>query len=372
MNGRLYDPLLRRFLNADENIQDPYNTQNYNKYGYVLNNPLMFNDPRGEFVWATGFFLTYVAPVIWGAVVGTLISVGMYTIQSLVMNSWSWNGFANALLMGAVTGGVSGGLGQIFSASGFWGTVGNGALAGAGTGGVTALINGDNFLKVLATGAVIGGAIAAVSYTVNYYAQGYNKTNYKTVSSEIKSNDTPTYDINISRDTMQNDIDIMRSKNFTLSEMDQFGVGRDTLGYGGFDGYIYPGDGSKVYAYTIPKNFWTGKSDIVYAPITAQNKKLLAATMVHETGHAYSQKIGLLDVQLKSDSSEHLGMAKLEHLYADRNFVTPTERLNSGFYWRPSVISRLYNNLDQISRSIVDNAYNKLMPVFNRFMFYTK
>lgn len=27
MNGRLYDALLRRFLNADENIQDPYNTQ---------------------------------------------------------------------------------------------------------------------------------------------------------------------------------------------------------------------------------------------------------------------------------------------------------------------------------------------------------
>ncbi len=41
MNGRLYDPLLRRFLNSDENIQDPENTQIYNKYGYVANNPLM-------------------------------------------------------------------------------------------------------------------------------------------------------------------------------------------------------------------------------------------------------------------------------------------------------------------------------------------
>ena len=44
MNGRLYDPLLRRFLNADENIQDPFNTQIYNRYGYVMNNPLMYND----------------------------------------------------------------------------------------------------------------------------------------------------------------------------------------------------------------------------------------------------------------------------------------------------------------------------------------
>jgi RHS repeat-associated protein len=46
MNGRLYDPLLRRFLNADENIQDPNNTQNYNKYGYVMNNPMMYRSNR--------------------------------------------------------------------------------------------------------------------------------------------------------------------------------------------------------------------------------------------------------------------------------------------------------------------------------------
>ncbi|MGL6126345.1 RHS repeat-associated core domain-containing protein [Chryseobacterium artocarpi] len=53
MNGRLYDPLLRRFLNADENIRNSYNTQNYNKYGYVINNPLIYNDPSGEY-WEAG------------------------------------------------------------------------------------------------------------------------------------------------------------------------------------------------------------------------------------------------------------------------------------------------------------------------------
>ncbi|MEA1785781.1 RHS repeat-associated core domain-containing protein, partial [Arenibacter sp. GZD96] len=39
MNGRLYDPVLHRFLMPDNYVQDPYNTQNFNRYGYVLNNP---------------------------------------------------------------------------------------------------------------------------------------------------------------------------------------------------------------------------------------------------------------------------------------------------------------------------------------------
>ena len=48
MNGRLYDPKLHRFLMPDNNLQDPTNSQNFNRYGYVLNNPLMYIDPSGE------------------------------------------------------------------------------------------------------------------------------------------------------------------------------------------------------------------------------------------------------------------------------------------------------------------------------------
>lgn len=49
MNGRLYDPKLHRFLQPDNLVQDPTNTQNFNRYGYVLNNPLKYTDPSGEF-----------------------------------------------------------------------------------------------------------------------------------------------------------------------------------------------------------------------------------------------------------------------------------------------------------------------------------
>jgi RHS repeat-associated protein len=48
MNGRLYDPQVGRMLSADNNVQDPANGQNYNRYSYVMNNPLKYTDPTGE------------------------------------------------------------------------------------------------------------------------------------------------------------------------------------------------------------------------------------------------------------------------------------------------------------------------------------
>ncbi|MCA3029378.1 MAG: hypothetical protein ING66_12395, partial [Rhodocyclaceae bacterium] len=47
MNGRIYDPLIGRFLSADPILQDPMNGQSYNRYSYVMNNPTNFTDPTG-------------------------------------------------------------------------------------------------------------------------------------------------------------------------------------------------------------------------------------------------------------------------------------------------------------------------------------
>jgi len=47
MNGRMYDPLVGRFLSADNYVQDPTSSQSYNRYSYGLNNPLKYSDPSG-------------------------------------------------------------------------------------------------------------------------------------------------------------------------------------------------------------------------------------------------------------------------------------------------------------------------------------
>ena len=47
MGGRVYDPLLGRFTSADPFVTNPLFSQGFNRYSYVLNNPLKFTDPSG-------------------------------------------------------------------------------------------------------------------------------------------------------------------------------------------------------------------------------------------------------------------------------------------------------------------------------------
>jgi RHS repeat-associated protein len=47
MNGRLYDPLIGRFVSADPTVPSASDGQALNRYAYVLNNPLALVDPSG-------------------------------------------------------------------------------------------------------------------------------------------------------------------------------------------------------------------------------------------------------------------------------------------------------------------------------------
>jgi hypothetical protein len=57
----MYDAGLCRFLSPDPYVQMPDNSQNFNRYSYCLNNPLVYTDPSGEFfqiMFFAGSFLT--------------------------------------------------------------------------------------------------------------------------------------------------------------------------------------------------------------------------------------------------------------------------------------------------------------------------
>jgi RHS repeat-associated protein len=47
LNGRVYDPLVGRMMSADPFVPDPMNGQAWNRYSYVINNPLALTDTNG-------------------------------------------------------------------------------------------------------------------------------------------------------------------------------------------------------------------------------------------------------------------------------------------------------------------------------------
>ena len=47
MNGRMYDPVMSSFLSVDRYVQQPENSQGFNRYAYCMYNPLKYVDPSG-------------------------------------------------------------------------------------------------------------------------------------------------------------------------------------------------------------------------------------------------------------------------------------------------------------------------------------
>jgi RHS repeat-associated protein len=132
MNGRIYDPALHRFLQADPVIQAPGNLQSWNAYTYVFNNPLVYTDPTGMIsvktllravvgiviaIYAPQFFMTYMKMTAFTATVAAGFVAGAVTTGSL-----------QGGLIGAFSAGLFYGIGTGFENAGNW------AKAAEGTG----------------------------------------------------------------------------------------------------------------------------------------------------------------------------------------------------------------------------------------------
>ncbi|WP_445721381.1 RHS repeat-associated core domain-containing protein [Flavobacterium sp.] len=144
MNGRIYDPILRRFMSPDNFVQDPHNTQSFNRYGYVFNNPLLYTDPTGE--------LAFLAAVGIAAAVAIITNGISNSIQGVPF----WYGAGRAGTMGAVAGAISFGIGSVATST-FTNAYSQAAFqAGmhATTGGIMSEIEGGSFASGFASGAV--------------------------------------------------------------------------------------------------------------------------------------------------------------------------------------------------------------------------
>jgi len=148
MNARLYDAKLHRFLAPDNFVQDVFNTQNYNRYSYVLNNPLSYVDPSGE-----------VISVFAAALIGAAVGVLTNGIVNSINNQPFFQGAGMAAVMGAIGGAASWGIGTIATSGGLSGVSATAkfafqTLSHAYLGGVMTGINGGEFIHGFISGGV--------------------------------------------------------------------------------------------------------------------------------------------------------------------------------------------------------------------------
>lgn len=110
MNGRLYDPVIGRFLSPDNFVQLEDFSQNFNRYSYCLNNPLKYTDPSGE---------SFITALIVGAVIGTYVGGTVANNGNYDLTEWDYGAAKTWRYMfwGGTVGGFSGYLGGIVSAS---------------------------------------------------------------------------------------------------------------------------------------------------------------------------------------------------------------------------------------------------------------
>lgn len=107
MNGRMYDPMLGRFLSPDPFVQRPDFSQSFNRYSYCLNNPLVYTDPDGEFIF------TILAAIFCPVLLPMAIQTDIGWITGGISSKQNGGSFWEGALVGGAIGAINGGLSMI-------------------------------------------------------------------------------------------------------------------------------------------------------------------------------------------------------------------------------------------------------------------
>jgi hypothetical protein len=161
MNGRVYDPTLGRFLSADPFVGDVGDSQDYNRYSYLGNNPLGGTDPSGYFSLKDAVKIVAIVVVAYFTAGAALYAMGG-GVTGLAAGATATFGQSLAAIAGA------NGLGLTMG-----GAIAAGAGAGFASGFAGSLLNGGSIGDAFKAG-IIGGAIGAVAGGLTYGIGGSN------------------------------------------------------------------------------------------------------------------------------------------------------------------------------------------------------
>lgn len=151
MNGRLFDPKLALFLQADSAAPGSPNAQTLNRFIYALNNPLKYVDPTGH-SFLGDLFGAIASPFV---AIGKAVWSGIKAVGNWIAENWRP---IVAIAAGIVAGVLAAPLGPIAAA----------AIGGFVYGGTNAALYGGSFTDILksafigAAGGAVAGGIASL------------------------------------------------------------------------------------------------------------------------------------------------------------------------------------------------------------------
>jgi RHS repeat-associated protein len=156
MNGRVYDPGIGRFLSADPFVQAPMVTQNFNRYSYVVNNPLSFTDPSGFNIF--GDFFNWLSHAL--GPTGAQILIGVAAVAAILTFQYEvMPAFCTA-----------------FSITGLSATVVTAAGAGFAGAFTSTILSGASLGQALEAGLITGAAAALTAGVIGPMLHGIDSS----------------------------------------------------------------------------------------------------------------------------------------------------------------------------------------------------
>ena len=265
MNGRLYDPVLHRFLQPDNYVQDPFNTQNFNRYGYCLNNPLLYTDPTGEW---------FVIDDVIVMLVGGAVNLTINAIQGNVTSFWNGLGY---FVVGVGAG----------AASLYGGPLAGGAVLGFGNN-ITTQVSQNGWSNIDWTSAIIDTGIGIGTAYIGGQFSGISSKIFKDVSSPILRNVLVSGTSNAASGFV-----VSGGASYIMNgDVDQaFKDGLRGGGYGLTLGTISGFVQGFQYARGYDVNPWTGKRNDFFEGTWYSNKVLGQMSNTSDAFHSFPENI---------------------------------------------------------------------------------